>query len=194
LLELKLKQLTSAEGFSSIIVSSENRNVLEIAKQNGYETHEREPYYSTSHVPMSDVYSYIASEISGEHNAWINVTNPLVTASIYTDALNRYDAMSAHFDCLLSAYEIRSNIFWEKTPLNFQPCPWPRSQELTPAIALSFAISIRKREDLINQATLVGDNPYFYILDPLMSWDIDSKEDFELCELIYTKKTRSGES
>ena len=38
-------------------------------------THLRDKYFSTSKVPMSEVYSYIASEIEGDYIAWINVTN-----------------------------------------------------------------------------------------------------------------------
>ena len=188
LLKLKLEQLKDAEGFSSIIVSSEDERILKIASENGYETHVRDPDYSTSEVPMSEVYSYIGNSISGDHIAWINVTNPLVTSAAYTEALKQYDSMSDSFDCLLSAYEIRSNIFWKNQPLNFKAYPWPRSQDLDPAIILSFAISLRKREDLIKQATLVGSNPNFYLLDQIMSWDIDSEEDFELCELIHQHK------
>ena len=63
LLEVKLNQLSKAKGFERIIVSSESEKVLNIAIANGFDIHKRDPKYSTSHIPMSDVYSYIASEI-----------------------------------------------------------------------------------------------------------------------------------
>ena len=86
-MELKLEQLSRTKNFSSIIVSSEDSKILKTAKEKGYETHHRDPKYSTSDVPMSDVYTYIASEISGDNIAWINVTNPLVEAEIYDNAI-----------------------------------------------------------------------------------------------------------
>ena len=76
LYELKLSQLSKAKGFEKIIISSEEDRILSIAKKKGFDVHERNPKYSTSFVPMSDVYSNIASEIKGENIAWINVTNP----------------------------------------------------------------------------------------------------------------------
>ena len=65
-MEIKLNQLSKAEGFETGIVSSESKKVLDIAIINGFDIHERDPKYSTSHVPKSDVYTYIASEIYGD--------------------------------------------------------------------------------------------------------------------------------
>jgi len=87
LLELKLKQLKEVDGFADLIVSSEDESILETAKKYDFSIHKRDPKYSTSHVPMSEVYSYIASEINGDDIAWINVTNPLADSQIYLNAI-----------------------------------------------------------------------------------------------------------
>ena len=103
LFELKLKQLKKTRNFKHFVVSSESKSVLKIAKKKGFETHLRDPYYSTSKVPMSEVYSYVGSEISAEHIAWINVTNPLAGPDIYDNAAEIYKKMTKKYDCLLSA-------------------------------------------------------------------------------------------
>jgi len=185
LFELKLAQLRDAVGFADIVVSSENSQILDTAKNAGYTAHERDPRYATSHVSMSEVYSNIASEIEGEHIAWINVTNPLVEGFEYSKALQAYDALPTENDCLLSAYEFRSNIIWKNKPLNFPRSPWPRSQDLDPILILSFVINILKRKDLIAWGSCVGLKPYYHLCDTLTSWDIDDKNDFEFCELVY---------
>ena len=189
LFELKLAQLRNAVGFADLVVSSENRQILDTARTAGYTTHERNPKYSTSHVPMSEVYSNIASEIEGEHIAWINVTNPLVEGFEYSKALRAYDELPAENDCLLSAYEFKSNIIWKNKPLNFDRYPWPRSQDLDPVLILSFVINILKRGDLIEWGSCVGTAPYFYLCDPLTSIDIDNQQDFDFCELMYKKRS-----
>ena len=61
LLDLKLSQLKEVNSFYKIIVSSEDKKILSIAKKKGFRTHLRDPYYSTSSVPMSEVYSYIGA-------------------------------------------------------------------------------------------------------------------------------------
>ena len=188
LLELKLKQLKKTKNFKSIIVSSESKQVLKIAEKNGYEVHERDPYYSTSRVPMSEVYSHIASELRGEHIAWINVTNPLANAKIYDNAVTVYRKILKSHDSLLSACKRQENFFFKNKPVNFKPYPWPRSQDLEGLISLTFAINILKRKNLEKWGSCVGKKPFFYILDSITAMDIDNKIDFDICEYLYKKK------
>ena len=119
LYELKLKQLSKTKNFKRFIVSSENKRVLDIANKHGFDIHFRDPYYSTSKVSMSEVYSYIASEINGENVAWINVTNPLCDHKIYDQAVQIYKKSINKFDCLLSAIEHRENFFYKKKNIEF---------------------------------------------------------------------------
>tara|TARA_B100001027_G_C16260337_1_gene329080 strand:- start:479 stop:1144 length:666 start_codon:yes stop_codon:yes gene_type:complete len=186
--EVKLNQLKEAEGFEDIIVSSEDKIILEIAKNNGFSTHKRDPKYSTSHIPMSEVYSYIASEIDGENIAWINVTNPLAGPKIYSEAIKIYHDMDEKYDCLLSSTKIQENFFYQEKPVNFKPFPWPRSQDLNPLVSLTFTINILKRNNMIKWGSCVGNSPYFYFLDKLNSWDIDDQTDFDFCEFLFKQR------
>ena len=192
LYELKLSQLSRASGFKKIIVSSENHKILSIAEKKGFGIHERDPKYSTSDVPMSDVYSNIASEIEGENIAWINATNPLAEAHLYTNAVKLFEQMDSSYDCLLSAINIQENIFYKGVPVNFSPSPWPRSQDLRGLCSLTFVINILKRRDMIKWGSCVGSSPYFYYMDKLDSWDIDTQEDFDFCEMIHNQRHAKG--
>jgi len=190
LLELKLKQLNKTNNFKKFIVSSESMKILKIAKKYGFETHLRDAYYSTSKVPMSEVYSYVASAVNAKHIAWINVTNPLADSSIYDKAALLYIKNNKKYDCLLSAKENRENFFYKKKQVNFKRSPWPRSQDLKPLLSLPFVINILKKKDLVKWGSCVGKKPYFYIVDPLKSTDIDDQHNFDFCETVYKKKTR----
>ena len=188
LLQLKLSQLKKTKNFSNFLVSSESKKILMIAKKNGFLTHLRDPYYSTSKVPMSEVYSYIASSVEAEHVAWINVTNPLAGPEIYDKAVTVYKKIYKKYDSLLSAIENYENYFYNKKPINFKPFPWPRSQDLKPLISLPFVINILKRKDLIKRGSCVGKKPYFYILNSTDAKDIDNPEDFMFCETVFKNR------
>jgi len=188
LFELKLKQLKKTKNFKKIVVSSEDKAILQIAQKNGFSTHLRDPYYSTSKVPMSEVYSYIGSSVKAEHVAWINVTNPLAETKVYDEAVNIYSKQYKFHDCLLSAIENKENFFFKNKPINFKRSPWPRSQDLIPLISLPFVINILRRNDLIKWGSCVGKKPFFYILDSIIAKDIDNPDDFKLCEYIYKSK------
>jgi len=189
LFELKLRQLKGVKGFSNIIVSSEDEGVRKIAIDSGYDVHHRDPKYSTSTVPMSEVYSYIASEIKGEHIAWVNATNPLAESKVYEDAIKIYEDMDSNFDCLLSAYEVKEYLFYNGSPVNFKPNPWPKSQDLSGVYALSFVINILKRENMVKWGSCVGYKPFFYLLDPVTSTDVDYQWNFDFCEMIYRERS-----
>ena len=188
LYELKLNQLGKTKNFKNFIVSSEDKNILKIAETKGFQTHLRDPYYSKSQVPMSEVYSYIASSIKAEHIAWINITNPLVNTKIYDKAAELYCKNYKKYDCLLSSKENKENFFYNKKPINFKRSPWPRSQDLNPLISLPFVINILRRKNLERWGSCVGKKPFFYILDPVISTDIDNQHNFDFCEMIYKKK------
>lgn len=188
LYELKLEHINNVQGFSKVIISSEDRKILDIAQSKGFEIHVRDPKYSTSTIPMSEVYSFIASEIQGEHIAWVNVTNPLAEANVYERAIEEYHSMSSKYDCLLSVFEVKEYLFYNGKPINFQPNPWPKSQDLSGMCAMSFVINILKREDMVRWGSCVGKNPYFFYLDRLTSIDVDFQEDFDFCAMIYEQR------
>ena len=189
LLEHKLEQLRDVP-FDKIIVSSEDASILGIADFHGYEFHKRDPKYSTPDVPMSEVYRHIASEVEGDHIAWINVPSPLVGTHIYKDALKTFREMPAYYNCLLSCYNLQKYVMWKDKPLNFNPYPWVQSQTLKGLYALSFAINIRHRTDIIKYGTLVGDRPYLYMIDPITSTKIDYKHDLDFCEIIWKQRQK----
>ena len=132
LYKIKLKQLKQTNCFKKIIISSEDNNILEYARDNGFDTHVRDKYFSTSKVPMSEVYRYIASEIDGDYIAWINVTNPLCDQYIYESAVEKFKKISKKYNFFLSAVKSKQNYFYKNKTINFKRTPWPRSQDLEP--------------------------------------------------------------
>ena len=186
LYEYKLKQLAQVP-FDSIVVSSEAREVLWIARKYGFSTHLRNPKYSTSSVPMSKVWSYIASEIRGTDIAWVNVTNPLFGPNLYKKALEMY-RYKRDYDCLLSVYNLQKYVWWKGKPVNFQPYPHPRSQDLKGLYAQSFAINICPRRDLIERGTSVGEKPLFFVTDTISGTKIDYKADLDFCEMMVRRR------
>jgi len=188
LYEIKLKQLQKTNCFKRIIVSSESLKVLNIARKYGFQTHLRDKYYSTSKVPMSEVYSHIASQIEGRYIAWINVTNPVCDERIYEYAVKKFLINYKKYDCLLSAVIHKQNFFFKEKPINFNRSPWPRSQDLEPLISLPFAVNILERKKLIQWGSCVGKKPFFLFLNPLIATDIDDEESYIVAETIYKNK------
>lgn len=188
LLKLKLEQMKELRGVSDIVVSSEDDSVLKTAEQYGVRAHKRDPYYSTSQVPMSEVYSYLARQFDHDSVMWVNVVNPLATANLYQKGLDTYGSMPEQFDCVLSVSPLQEYVIYNGKPVNFQRNPWPRSQDLTGMAKLNFVVNVMSRENLQTWGSLVGENPYYLPIDPIDGWDIDYMTDFEFCEFVYLKR------
>jgi len=190
LLELKINQLLNVPYFDEIVVSSEDKEILNIAKKMNVGCHERNPKYSTSDVSMSKVYSYLASELDADTIVWVPVTNPLVNSDRYITAMKIYNSnkFENRFDCLLSVCEVKDYLFYNNKPINFTINPWQKSQDLKGLYALTFAICILKKHRMEEWGSLVGNNPYFFVMGSIESTDIDFQEDFDFCEMICKKK------
>jgi len=190
-LELKLNQLKAVKNLNKIIVSSEDEKVLNIARTMDVDIHVRNPKYSTRDISMSKVYSYLASEMKEDIIIWVPVTNPLAESDVYEEAIKVYNSEvygSTKYDCLLSVYEVKDYLFYNGKPVNFKPNPWARSQDLNGLCAMSLVVNILKREDMIKWGSLVGNNPYFFYLDPVISTDVDFQWNFDFCEMVYKKR------
>ena len=188
LLELKLKQLLKSNCVEKIVVSSESKDVLNIAESfEDVLIHRRDSFYSSSEVPMSEVYTHLASEMNCENIMWVPVTNPLTVPRIYKEAVRSFESLDNEYDCLLSCVRINEYLLKDYKPVNFTRNPWLRSQDLDGYHALSFAVNILKRENMMKWGSLVGKNPFYMVLSREESKDIDFPDDFEFCEYLYNK-------
>lgn len=184
--EHKIQQLQDSH-FDRIVVSSESKRVLKVAESYNCQPHLRDSNYSTHLIPMSRVFKYICSEVPGDDVAWINVNNPLVGLKEYEDALLCWKTTNR--DCLLSVYNLQKYVFWKDVPLNWIPCQHPKSQDLDGLYAMSFAINIRNRKEVIESGTFVGKDPFLFGMDKYISTKVDYEEDLEFCELLWKRKS-----
>lgn len=195
LLEIKLQQLKSSNTFGEIIVSSESDEVLSKVLPFDVSIHKRDPFYSTSEVPMSDVYVYLANQVNTDYIAWVPVTSPLVDETIYRNAVNAFLTMDHdRYDSLLSVNEVQEYLYYNKKPINFTRDPWLRSQDLKGVSAINFAINIISKENMIKNRATMGEKPHFFNIPKKNAIDIDFMEDFILAELLFKQLEGKNET
>ena len=71
--------------------------------------------------------------------------------------------------------------------INFNPSKAPNSQDLKEIVKMNFAINILKTKDMFKRKNLVGDKPFFYKLDPIEGYDINTNIEFEFAEYLFKK-------
>ncbi|HQW07251.1 MAG: acylneuraminate cytidylyltransferase family protein [Flavobacteriales bacterium] len=188
LLAIKIGQLLQVKELDAVYVSSEDPTMLELAKELGAIPLERDPYYATSVVPMSEVYAYMAGQMTSEHVLLTHVTSPLAGAEVYRRCIEAYRNGIGQYDSLTTVSDVKDFLYQDGKPLNFDPAKKPRSQDLPEILKLTHVVSIASREMVTRTKEWFGPQVQFVKLDATESFDIDTPLDMEIAEMLYAKR------
>ncbi len=192
LLKIKLDQLTKCSLIDVIVLSTDDRKVIDIGKQYGerVKIDIRPPELATSEAKTDDLIKYAASIIEGSHILWTHVTSPFTGESLYIKAINDYfrAIASNENDSLLSVTPLRVHI-WDKSgkPVNYEKgeTKWPRSQQVDTLYEINSAIFINSRENYLKLNDRIGLKPFLFEMAKTESIDIDYEDDFLMAESIF---------
>lgn len=185
LLQIKLEQLLRIPELDGVVVNSNDESMLELARKFECEAVQRDPYYASNTVSMSDVYRNMAQNTDADVIVYANVTNPLLKDETLSKAITMFLENEGRFDSLNSAHPIKEFLFKDNLPINYDLRHQPRSQDLPDIAALNFAINILRRDTMIENKNVVGVKPYIYMIDEVEATDIDNPIDFSFAEFVY---------
>ena len=84
------------------------------------------------------------------------------------------------FDSFNTVSDVKEFLFLKNKPINFNPVKTPNSQDLPEIFKLNFAINIILTKQMYKTKTLVGKKPYFFKLDQIEGYDINTHLNFLL--------------
>ena len=172
----KIEQLKKVDDIDRIIVSSDSDVMLEMAKENGVETHKRAPEYCDEKTKsFGEVVRHIAESVSGDDILWATCTSPLVFPKVYKQAIREYyPALEQGYDSLVSFEVIKRYLWDDNGPVNYElGIKHVPSQQLPNLYIVTDGILLAPREKMIEWSYFHGKNPYKFILDKKTSVDID---------------------
>jgi len=187
LLELKLKVLKKVKNIDNIIVNTDCPESIKIAKEYGVSIHTRDEYYASSNVTNNVHWRHIAETTDSDIILLAQTTSPLIKIKTYEDAIENFLMPDNKFDSINSV-SIEKKFLWkDNKPINYQYSMTPKSQDLPDIFSLNFAITIIKKDDMLNYENVVGHNPHFVPLDDIEALDVDDMIHFEFAEFMYEK-------
>ena len=86
LLEIKLKQVKRIEKKPKIFLSTDCDQSIKIGKKYGATIDKRNSFFTTDHVPMRDVYKYLAEKVNTKYVCYLHVTSPFLKDSTLKQA------------------------------------------------------------------------------------------------------------
>jgi len=194
LIQVKLKQLISANLIDEIVLSTNDESIIEYASALRVEKlkiHRREEELSSSSTSTDSLVSHAASLVSSGNILWTHVTSPFITAKLYDKIINAYfDAKKQGFDSLMTTTKIHGFLWKDSQPFNYNRDleKWPRTQTIEPLHDVNSAVFLTSLSVYEKKADRIGDTPYLYALDKLVSHDIDWPEDFAIAECMAEKR------
>lgn len=187
LLHIKIKSLLKLKRWDkidNIIVSSDDSEMLSIAKDLGVETHRREDYFASSAASNSEFFGNIAQLVNDDYVMYSPVTSPLISTETYYEVLTKFHQNPTNY---VTVSPVKHHMWHLGKPLNYEITDSPNSQDLPDIYSINYGISIIKKEDMLNYKNVVTDNPTFIVLDEIEGVDVDTELDFEFAEFLYKK-------
>ncbi|MAQ64550.1 acylneuraminate cytidylyltransferase [bacterium] len=178
---------------TDVYVSSEDNEILNIASQLGSKTHKRDPSIANDITTLDpviyDCYKY-AKNIEGieyEYIITLQPTSPLLKSSSLNTAITKAIANS-NIETIISSKD-NTHLSWRKEGDKFLPNYKKRvnRQYLTPTFTETGGFFITKK-DIITPNNRIGKNVELYVLSKGEEIDIDTYEDWNICEYYLKRK------
>ena len=143
---------------------------------------------------MNSIIQYDLLQTDGEHFLQTHVTNPLLTERTIQDALETYFKQLPKHDSLLSVNSIKKRAYNEKIePINHRHEQLLMTQDLPEILIENSNIFLFSRSSFYaNNNSRIGKNPFAYKMNELEAIDIDTLEEFQLAELIHSRRELFG--
>jgi len=175
-----------------VIVTSDDDEILAIAKKNSSNTIKRPERLASDHSTTFEVVEHVIENSSKyDYVILLQPTSPLRTAGHVDEAIEQLCAKDA--DAIISVSETDHSPLWCNTLAadgdmsNFinDEIKNTRSQDLPVFYRLNGAIYIAKTSRLLTEKTFfIKDKIYSYIMDANVSVDIDNELDFKIAQAI----------
>ena len=181
---------------TDVLVSSDDPDILEIAKTyEGVITLERPAHLATDTVSSSEVLLHVIENYPNyDYMIWLQPTSPLRTNLHIDEAVTQLTNQKADFCVSVTEAEPSPYLMYKVDKKNGNcipliPKPHPvRRQDYESYFLLNGAIYIGKTECFKQTKTFLTEDTIFYQMPRSLSYDIDTQDDFELCEFVMKKE------
>jgi CMP-N-acetylneuraminic acid synthetase len=187
LLIYKIEKLKKLKHINKIIINTDSDEAINIAKDLNVDFWKRDKYFASSECSNSEFWSYIAETTKSDYIMFTNCTSPLVKIETYNKVLEKFNKIKDKNDSLNTVTEEKNFLYLDNKGLNFDPKKTPNSQNLPDIVKLNFAINILSTKLMYLKKSVIGDKPYFFRLDQVEGFDIDTPFDFEFAEYLHKK-------
>ena len=139
-------------------------------------------------IPMNEVLLYDTSQVKADFYIQTHSTNPLLSSSTITQAIQTFKENIPACDSLFSVTRWQTRL-WDKQgqAINHDPETLLRTQDLPPIFEENSCLYIFTREILQKKRNRIGYHPYLFEIEAEEAWDIDEEIDFKIVDFLMSQ-------
>ena len=119
-----------------------------------------------------------------------HTTSPFAKPSTIAELVEK--VACGEYDSAFCAESLRTFMWENGKPINFDPDHFPRTQDLPPIVAETSIAYVFKKETFNRFNRRLGEKPYIKEVGRIEAMDIDYPEDFEIANAIYKEIIKKG--
>lgn len=188
-----LESLLSIDAIDQVVINTDARAVLEGSSpclSPRVLIRDRAAEICGDHVNMNLVIENDINHVSADIYVMTHVTNPLLSSTTIVDALNRFQTCGDQADSLFSVNRRHARFYdRDAAPVNHDINDLCRTQDLEPWFEENSNLYIFTAQSFNKTGSRIGKRPLMYETPYLESFEIDTDEDWSLCEILSKHKT-----
>jgi CMP-N-acetylneuraminic acid synthetase len=204
LVEHKILQLKKSKIIDEIILGTNSKKIIDIAKKNKVSFFVREESYcgtldTKDKNTANDMIKNLASTTDDKSIIiWVHCTNPLIDHKIYDEALITFVKKNKlGFDSLASVDLIKQHVFDKNfKAINYNP--YAKRHKLADEIDYYYSLNggffIQLSKNMKKNNYFFGKKPFMYVTPEIFSVDLNTPQDFSRAINIYNALKKSKKS
>jgi CMP-N-acetylneuraminic acid synthetase len=183
-----LDSLLNTELIDQVVINTDARAIL---AENGLSDsdrvliRDRRPEICGDFVSMNLILADDLAHVPADIYLMTHTTNPLMSCATIRTALTRFEAGRGEFDSLFSVNKFRSRFYRaDGSPVNHDPNKLVRTQDLEPWYEENSNLYVFTRDSFLKTNARIGLKPIMFETPRIESFDIDTPEDWTICEMV----------
>ena len=175
-----------------VVVTSDDNEIISVAKSLGCDIIKRDKSLSEDEVTLDPVIYDAVQKMESYKNKKYDViitlqaTSPLLKKSTLENALNKF--LNSDIDTMISVVN-KPHLSWSKNELGFFPCYEERlNRQMLPDNYLETGAFLISKRECVKKNSRIGNKVSVYEMPENESIDIDSTQDWIICESELKKK------
>lgn len=143
----------------------------------------RPKYLDGDNINANDFIREFMSVVEADIYVNAHTTSPFARPETLEDCVEK--VMSGEYDSAFCAEALKTFMWENGKPINFDPDHFPRTQDLPQIYGETSIAYVFTKESFLKHNRRLGSHPYIKEVDKIEAIDIDYPEDFDIANAVY---------